>query len=170
MVWSCGVNPSEYGMEHHKSLPFRDYFVEPATSKTFPHQNTGSVQQASSSTAASHGSDQSVKMEIPVGPAPPSRRRPRHYCDMDACKERRKSFSRAADLTRHQDAVHGHSSVRYLCSTKPCNYHCLRRDKMKEHCQKMHDQSRGEERFGSELYDGTSEDNPQWRWWLTHSI
>lgn len=134
------------------------------------YQNTGGAQVASSSTAASQGSSQSVKMEIPAGPAPPNRRRPRYFCDMDACKERRKSFSRPADLTRHQDAVHGHSSVRYLCSTRPCAYHCLRRDKMKEHCQKMHDQRRGQEQFSSELYDGALEENPQWRWWLTHSI
>ena len=160
-----GYLPEDFSNSPYQNTP--NYLTTPMS---HAHQNIGGLHVASSSNAASRGSNQSAKMEIPAGPAPPSRRRPRHYCKEYACKGRRKSFSRPADLIRHQDAVHGQSSVRYFCSTKPCTYHCLRRDKMKEHCQKMHDDNRGVEKFGSELYDGELEENPQWRWWLTHSI
>ncbi|CAK1363123.1 unnamed protein product [Cercospora beticola] len=152
------------------SFQVQDSYDSLMTPGVYGNQITANLQFALISTAASQGSSQSVKIEIPVGPALPSRHRPRHYCDIDSCQRLRKSFSRPSDLIRHQHAVHGQSSIRYLCSSRTCNYYCLRKDKMKEHCQRMHDQTRGDEQYGCEPYDGALEENPQWRWFLTHSI
>ena len=57
----------------------------------------------------------------------------------------RRSFSRAADLTRHNDDVHGEINGFYRCNVDGCLCWFKRPDKVKEHCQTRHQQARGKE-------------------------
>lgn len=80
--------------------------------------------------------------------SPPQRRRravrPRHPCSTLGCN---KTFSRASDLDRHRRNVHCESKEYYECCSHRCLYRTRRKDKVQEHCQKVHAHTRGAEVF-----------------------
>lgn len=92
--------------------------------------------------------------------SPPQRRqravRPRHRCNTRGCN---KTFSRASDLDRHRRNVHCESKEYYECCSRRCLYRTRRKDKIQEHCQKVHAHTRGVEVFTVVPDDDDDADN-----------
>ncbi|KAF2217446.1 hypothetical protein CERZMDRAFT_92096 [Cercospora zeae-maydis SCOH1-5] len=81
---------------------------------------------------------------IPRAPSRKRSSRPAIPCSVTACQ---KTFTRASDLDRHVRNVHGQSNEHYSCVSHRCLYRTRRKDKMQEHCQKVHAYARGAESF-----------------------
>ena len=80
-------------------------------------------------------------------PLPQRRRRaerPRLPCSTAGCQ---KTFTRASDLDRHLRVIHSQGIEYYECSSHRCLYRTRRKDKMQEHCQKVHAHVRGAEMY-----------------------
>ena len=76
----------------------------------------------------------------------------RHVCSEVSCG---KSFNRSGDLQRHILSMHGWGR-RYECRFPRCDHETTRKDKMKEHCRKMHGQPKGFEQFTSDAESGSA--------------
>ncbi|EME43987.1 hypothetical protein DOTSEDRAFT_71704 [Dothistroma septosporum NZE10] len=65
------------------------------------------------------------------------------------CPDCNKSCIRPSDLLRHMQDVHGLAEQYYQCEVQSCTYNTRRKDKMKEHCRKMHKHKKGVETFAT---------------------
>ncbi|PPJ57161.1 hypothetical protein CBER1_08451 [Cercospora berteroae] len=100
----------------------------------------------SSSASDSPSPNKKAKRAQSIPRAQPRKRasRPALPCSVTGCQ---KTFMRASDLDRHVRNVHGQSSEHYSCVIHRCLYRTRRKDKMQEHCQKVHAYARGAETF-----------------------
>jgi len=128
--------------------------------RQMPYGSTPSLRTTPALPAPSpfSGDEAVTPHRMPIPRAPPShvtspnssrgRRRPQYFCPISTCPWAIDGFTRQADLTRHMDTKHSSfSSDRFRCLNWPCSHTCSRRDKMQEHCQRQHDQARGQEWF-----------------------
>lgn len=93
---------------------------------------TRTTSQPASPPATPHesASDQTEKREIPGGlPRTSQSERARPTCDI--CPQ---SFSRAEDMMRHKNDIHGLATQKFRCSV--CHWEHSRRDKVLSHCRK----------------------------------
>ncbi|PIA93646.1 hypothetical protein CB0940_04759 [Cercospora beticola] len=100
----------------------------------------------SSSASDSPTSNKKAKHARSIPRTQPKKRasRPAIPCSITGCQ---KTFTRASDLDRHVRNVHGQSSQHYSCVIHRCLYRTRRKDKMQEHCQKVHAYAKGAETF-----------------------